>query len=377
MLNPNKSGNSDNRNQQIQRTNQPNNLPIVPIHNSQNTGKSFDGAKFNVEKREVSKQTTSKDLNSEEVKSQLEIVWDNFSHFVKEAFMKTPYETLFEIALLIAGGTRTVQLFNTMGQSGFAAVIGLIYSEIGIILYEFLIYKGKRVKVKKTDKRTGRTYEVYPFINQKSLAKWGLWLVHIPLTVFFTTSDLILENLEALSGGGDMTSSFAWVLGFVIGASFLADLIILINYKEKNPSRIHEERMFELLNEKEEFEYQKEEIRLRAQIDYEKTNAKPLIELEAKFGKREEIMNKYAPKFGEKFIEDALEDVGLNFNKPQSNQNNQEEIKKINKQPQNFQKEESDEELIKKLQERIEEVKPIGNIKNNQEGAENFQKPRQ
>lgn len=377
MLNPNKSGNSDNRNQQIQRTNQPNNLPIVPIHNSQNTGKSFDGAKFNVEKREVSKQTTSKDLNSEELKSQLEIVWDNFSHFVKEAFMKTPYETLFEIALLIAGGTRTVQLFNTMGQSGFAAVIGLIYSEIGIILYEFLIYKGKRVKVKKTDKRTGRTYEVYPFINQKSLAKWGLWLVHIPLTVFFTTSDLILENLEALSGGGDMTSSFAWVLGFVIGASFLADLIILINYKEKNPSRIHEERMFELLNEKEEFEYQKEEIRLRAQIDYEKTNAKPLIELEAKFGKREEIMNKYAPKFGEKFIEDALEDVGLNFNKPQSNQNNQEEIKKINKQPQNFQKEESDEELIKKLQERIEEVKPIGNIKNNQEGAENFQKPRQ
>lgn len=377
MLNPNKSGNSDNRNQQIQRTNQPNNLPIVPIHNSQNTGKSFDGAKFNVEKREVSKKTTSKDLNSEEVKSQLEIVWDNFSHFVKEAFMKTPYETLFEIALLIAGGTRTVQLFNTMGQSGFAAVIGLIYSEIGIILYEFLIYKGKRVKVKKTDKRTGRTYEVYPFINQKSLAKWGLWLVHIPLTVFFTTSDLILENLEALSGGGDMTSSFAWVLGFVIGASFLADLIILINYKEKNPSRIHEERMFELLNEKEEFEYQKEEIRLRAQIDYEKTNAKPLIELEAKFGKREEIMNKYAPKFGEKFIEDALEDVGLNFNKPQSNQNNQEEIKKINKQPQNFQKEESDEELIKKLQERIEEVKPIGNIKNNQEGAENFQKPRQ
>lgn len=377
MLNPNKSGNSDNRNKQIQRTNQPNNLPIVPIHNSQNTGKSFDGAKFNVEKREVSKQTTSKDLNSEEVKSQLEIVWDNFSHFLKEAFMKTPYETLFEIALLIAGGTRTVQLFNTMGQSGFAAVIGLIYSEIGIILYEFLIYKGKRVKVKKTDKRTGRTYEVYPFINQKSLAKWGLWLVHIPLTVFFTTSDLILENLEALSGGGDMTSSFAWVLGFVIGASFLADLIILINYKEKNPSRIHEERMFELLNEKEEFEYQKEEIRLRAQIDYEKTNAKPLIELEAKFGKREEIMNKYAPKFGEKFIEDALEDVGLNFNKPQSNQNNQEEIKKINKQPQNFQKEESDEELIKKLQERIEEVKPIGNIKNNQEGAENFQKPRQ
>lgn len=377
MLNPNKSGNSDNRNQQIQKTNQPNNLPIVPIHNSQNTGKSFDGAKFNVEKREVSKQTTSKDLNSEEVKSQLEIVWDNFSHFVKEAFMKTPYETLFEIALLIAGGTRTVQLFNTMGQSGFAAVIGLIYSEIGIILYEFLIYKGKRVKVKKTDKRTGRTYEVYPFVNQKSLAKWGLWLVHIPLTVFFTTSDLILENLEALSGGGDMTSSFAWVLGFVIGASFLADLIILINYKEKNPSRIHEERMFELLNEKEEFEYQKEEIRLRAQIDYEKTNAKPLIELEAKFGKREEIMNKYAPKFGEKFIEDALEDVGLNFNKQQSNQNNQEEIKKVNKQPQNFQKEESDEELIKKLQERIEEVKPIGNIKNNQEGAENFQKPRQ
>lgn len=377
MLNPNKSGNSDNRNQQIQKTNQTNNLPIVPIHNSQNTGKSFDGAKFNVEKREVSKQTTSKDLNSEEVKSQLEIVWDNFSHFVKEAFMKTPYETLFEIALLIAGGTRTVQLFNTMGQSGFAAVIGLIYSEIGIILYEFLIYKGKRVKVKKTDKRTGRTYEVYPFLNQKSLAKWGLWLVHIPLTVFFTTSDLILENLEALSGGGDMTSSFAWVLGFVIGASFLADLIILINYKEKNPSRIHEERMFELLNEKEEFEYQKEEIRLRAQIDYEKTNAKPLIELEAKFGKREEIMNKYAPKFGEKFIEDALEDVGLNFNKQQSNQNNQEEIKKVNKQPQNFQKEESDEELIKKLQERIEEVKPIGNIKNNQEGAENFQKPRQ
>lgn len=377
MLNPNKSGNSDNRNQQIQKTNQTNNFPIVPIHNSQNTGKSFDGAKFNVEKREASKQTTSKDLNSEEVKSQLEIVWDNFSHFVKEAFMKTPYETLFEIALLIAGGTRTVQLFNTMGQSGFAAVIGLIYSEIGIPLYEFLIYKGKRVKVKKTDKRTGRTYEVYPFVNQKSLAKWGLWLVHIPLTVFFTTSDLILENLEALSGGGDMTSSFAWVLGFVIGASFLADLIILINYKEKNPSRIHEERMFELLNEKEEFEYQKEEIRLRAQIDYEKTNAKPLIELEAKFGKREEIMNKYAPKFGEKFIEDALEDVGLNFNKQQSNQNNQEEIKKVNKQPQNFQKEESDEELIKKLQERIEEVKPIGNIKNNQEGAENFQKPRQ
>lgn len=389
MLRPNQNNHGGNNNNQ----HRPPQQSVLPIQ--QNPKDSFQnqpnqerkvekpagfGGGNNYQNNNKPKQEEKKVL---ETKSSVEIYWDNFVHFIKEAFMKTPYETLFEFSLLIAGGTRTIQLFNTMGQSGFAAVVGLIYSEIGIILYEFLIYKGKRVKVKKKDKRTGNEYEVYPFVNQKSLAKWGLWLVHIPLTVFFTTSDLILENLEAISGSGDMTSNFAWILGFVIGAAFLADLVILINYKEKNPARIHDERMFELLNEKEEFELKKEEIRLRAQIEYEKKNAKPLIELEAKFGKREEIMTKYSPKFGEEYVNNALEDVGLNFGKP--NRPDAQPPHQVRPQPQlenrehkplSFSKneEETDEELIENLENRIKATSTSN--KSNGGGDENFQQPR-
>ena len=246
--------------------------------------------------------------------------WIIVKDFLNKAFVQTPYETIFELMLLIAGGTRTIQLFNTMGQTGFAAAIGIIYSELGIILYEFLEWRGKKIKTKKRKwwklrKEERVEYDGYPFINQQSVARVGLWVVHIPLTVIFTTSDLILINLETMTGTS-MSETFAWVLGIVIGVGFFLDLSIINIYKNQDPKRIHDQKMFDLKNEKENFEFEKEELELKARLDYERKNAKPLIELRAKLGTREKIVDEFSGRLGSDYVEQALEDIGLGKNKP-------------------------------------------------------------
>ena len=229
--------------------------------------------------------------------------------FIKEAFIKTPFETVFEILLLLAGATRTLDLFNSMGNSAWASVIGLVYAELGIILYEFLTYRGVRIMETKTS-RDGTKTKAYPLINQKSLAKLGLWLVHIPLTVFFTMADMILTNMEA-AGISSITENFAWILGVVIGASFFADLVIIINYKSSDPVKKHEERMLQVEYDLAQFDLQKQELEAQATLDYQRENAAPLAELKSRLDARRRILEEYKDVVGDAEIEDLLAQVTI------------------------------------------------------------------
>lgn len=245
-----------------------------------------------------------------QTKSPVKAGWDNFIDFIKVAFIKTPFETVFELLLLIAGATRTLDLMNTMGQSGAAAVIGLIYAELGIVLYEFLMYRGKRVKKEKRTIR-GEVYKAYPLINQKSLAKIGLWVVHIPLTVFFTTSDLIMTNLEAMTGNSNFTSTFAWILGLVIGVAFFLDLILVINYKAKDPEKEHAEAMSQLEFDKRAWELEREELEAEEALQYARANARPLAQTRAKLKTRASIMGEFGETLGTDYVDSLLEEVDL------------------------------------------------------------------
>lgn len=242
--------------------------------------------------------------------------WDNFAEFIKEAFIKTPFETIFEVGLLVAGGSRTINFLTGMGQSGWIATIALIYAEVGLVFMEFLGYRGKRVQYDYVD-RKGKHYKAYPFINQKSLAKFGLWGVHIPMTVFFTGSDIIKSNLETLAtksgieATGGFDAGFAWALGFVIALAFFLDLVIIINYKASNPETKHQEEMNQLLHDKEQWSLEKQRIEAQATLDYERMNGAPLAKVKAKFNARKEIISEFSKDLGADYVEAELQEVDL------------------------------------------------------------------
>lgn len=241
---------------------------------------------------------------------------DNFKDFIKEAFLKTPFETIFEVFLLIAGGTRTINFMNGMGQSGFIATIALIYAEVGLIFMEFLSYRGKRVQYEYTKKRTGEKYKSYPTFNQKSLAKIGLWLVHIPMTVFFTASDVIKTNLENMANKSslnitDFDSTFAWILGIVIAFAFFMDLVIIINYKSTNPETKHREEMNQLEHDKLQWSMEKEKFEAQARLEYQRNNAKKLAGLKAKLETRKEIKTEFGDDLGNDYLDSVLEEIDI------------------------------------------------------------------
>jgi hypothetical protein len=272
------------------------------------------------EKREEVKTVVSK--------TGLQSWWDNFADFIKEAFIKTPFETIFELALLTAGGSRTIDFMKKMGQSGFIAGLALIYAEVGLIFMEFLSYRGKRVQYTYKD-RKGNEYKAYPFINQKSLAKFGLWFIHIPMTVFFTASDIIKSNLEMLAkensvgfGNLDFDTGFAWALGFVVAIAFFADLVIIINYKATDPEKKHKEEMNQLEHDRLQHYLEMERLREEEILNYERNNKESLIRAEVKLKKRKEYLEQYKESLGEDYLESVLEEVDLsvkNKNKPIQN----------------------------------------------------------
>jgi len=243
-------------------------------------------------------------------------VWAIFKDFVKEAIIKTPFETIFELALLVAGGTRTLDFMGKMGQSGFIAAIALIYSEIGLIFMEFLEYRGKRVQYEYVNWR-GKRVKGYPLINQKSLAKFGLWCVHIPMTVFFTASDIIKTNFETLaqnnsiSFDGSFDTGFAWAFGVVIALGFLADLIIIINYKSSDPERRHQEEMNQLAHDRAQLELEKEKITAEEELNYERENGEKLIRTKVKLNKRREFIKEFEGDLGKDYLESELDEIDL------------------------------------------------------------------
>jgi len=250
-------------------------------------------------------------------KTGLQSWWDNFTDFIKEAFIKTPFETIFEIGLLIAGGSRTIDFMQKMGQSGFIAALALIYAEIGLIFMEFLSYRGKRVQYEYVD-RKGKPYKAYPFVNQKSLAKFGLWFVHIPMTVFFTASDIIKTNLETLANNNQIgfadsnfDTGFAWALGVVIALGFLMDLIIIINYKATAPERKHEEEMNQLEHDKLQHRLEMERIEAEEELAYERENGEGLIRAKVKMNKRKGFIDEFKTSLGEEYVESVLEEIDL------------------------------------------------------------------
>lgn len=258
-----------------------------------------------------------------QVKTGFEAFWDDAKDFFKKAFLSTPYETIFELALLIAGATRTLDLMHNMGQSGWGAVAGLIYAEFGIILYEFLEYKGRRVRTKK--QKNGVAFEAYPIVNQKSIAKFGLWFVHLPLTVFFTTSDMIMTNLRSMTGMSNFDSVFAWILGAVIGLGFFLDLILVINYKGTNPERKHEEEMLQIEYDEKMFELEKQKLMAEEKLSYARKNAKPLAQITAKMDTRAKIVGEYSGKLGSDYVERMLDEIDEagEFSLRKKNENNQ------------------------------------------------------
>jgi len=260
-------------------------------------------------------------------KTGLQSWWDNFTDFIKEAFIKTPFETIFEIGLLIAGGSRTIDFMQKMGQSGFIAALALIYAEIGLIFMEFLSYRGKRVQYEYVD-RKGKPYKAYPFVNQKSLAKFGLWFVHIPMTVFFTASDIIKTNLETLANNNQIgfadsnfDTGFAWALGVVIALGFLMDLIIIINYKATAPERKHEEEMNQLEHDKLQHRLEMERIEAEEELAYERENGEGLIRAKVKMNKRKGFIDEFKTSLGEEYVESVLEEIDLSVkNKKKTNE---------------------------------------------------------
>lgn len=260
--------------------------------------------------------------------------------FFKNLMLKSPIELLFQLAILIAGAYRTIDLFTKMGQGGVAAIIGVIYAELGIIFYEILHYKGRRVK-KKFPKpwwmfwRTEKELYQYPLWNQKTIAWIGLWLVHIPLTVIFTTSDLVLANLQAMTGDLNFGETFAWILGIVIGLGFFADLALIINFRLKDPQSEHDEKLNQLLWEREQYEMDRQLLSQEKELEYHKENASELERIRAQLKARATILKEFKDVVTPEQLDGMLQKVEIQKSIPSPHPHDESE-KEVNKEPENF-----------------------------------------
>lgn len=242
---------------------------------------------------------------------------DKVGHALYEMFWKTPYEkmeTIIEMLLLSAGGLRTIDFLKNMGQSSFMAAFGLIYAELLILAWEYMGYKGKKVKVDTKFFWEREPVKRFPLFNQKNVAQWGL-IVHLIMTAIFTTSDVILTNLKAISGASfNVETSFGWILGFGIGLAFALDLIFLLIYKNTNPEFKHQQEMEQLSYEIIAANFELERIEKLEEIKYRKKNATPLAETRAQLGMQRELMNEFGETLGQDFVKSKIEHVNLNVN---------------------------------------------------------------
>ncbi|MFZ2992619.1 MAG: hypothetical protein WA061_02780 [Microgenomates group bacterium] len=238
--------------------------------------------------------------------------WKELKDFAYQSFWRTPadkLETIIEIILLVGGGTRTMSFFTNMGQSSYMAILGLIYAELLIPAYEWMGYKGKRVAAVKKNWITGKEYKGYNFFNQKSVSKFGL-IVHLFMTVLFTTSDLLLSNLKAALGAQmNIEETFAWILGFAVGSAFLFDLCSILIYKATNPDFQHKQRMEQIEFEIKNSELELERIEKEAEMQYKKDNAVPLAKIRAKLNVQQSLVTEYKDKLGEEYVKQSLGEI--------------------------------------------------------------------
>ena len=302
-----------------------------------------------------------------------------FGNALYEMFWKTPYEkmeTLIEVLLLSAGGLRTIDFLKNMGQSSFMAAFGLIYAELLILAWEYMGYKGKKVKVDTKFWFDKEPVKRFPFFNQKNVAQWGL-IVHLIMTAIFTTSDVILTNLKTISGSSfNVESSFGWILGFGIGIAFALDLIFLLIYKNTNPEFKHQQEMSQLEYEIIAANFDLERIEKLEEIEYRKKNAKPLAQTRAQLNMHKDLMGEFGNSLGEDFVKSKLQGVDLSVdgnggqNRPQRPQNNmpQRPIEQMRQRPQG--------NVAPQERGNVASGHPSEENKGNKEGDENFTNPR-
>jgi len=250
---------------------------------------------------------------------------DDFKKALYEMFWKTPYEkleTIVEVILLLAGGLRTIDFMQTMGQSALMSIFGLAYAELLILVWEALGYRGKSVKVDTRFFWEKIPIKRFPFFNQKSIARAGL-VLHLLMAMIFTTSDVILTNLKAITGSTNIEQSFGWILGFGIGIAFALDLVFLLIYKNTDPEFKHKSQMEQLSYEIIAANFELEKVEKIQEIEYRKKNATPLAQTRAKLGMQRDLLQEFGETLGEDFVTSQLEHVDLSVNerpeKPREN----------------------------------------------------------
>jgi hypothetical protein len=239
---------------------------------------------------------------------ELKKIWD-------DNILMFPYETLFKLGLLGAGAIRTFDFFTSLNQEKNVAIFGLLFAEVGIIIYEILIHRGKRISKKQKNKKmyldfkspflhifTEEKYK-YSFFNQKRLANIGLWVIHVPIAVFFSGADVIVQNLSVLAGGGaSLQETFTWMLGAIIAFAIFGDLAILIGYGMVNPESMHKEAVNQIDYERKMWALEKQRIEIEAEMEYEKAHATPLAQARARFNKGKAMVQEFSDTFDKDFI---------------------------------------------------------------------------
>jgi hypothetical protein len=265
---------------------------------------------------------------------ELKTIWD-------ENILMFPYETFFKLGLLAAGGIRTFDFFRSLNQSKNVAIFGLLFAELGIIIYEILIHRGKRISKKQKARKiyldlkspflhvfTEDRYK-YSFFNQKRLANIGLWFIHVPIAVFFSGADVVVQNIEALAGGASLQETFTWALGAIIAVAIFGDLAILIGYGMVNPESMHKEAVNQIDYEKKMWVLEKQRIEIEAEMEYEKDHAIPLAKAKARFNKGKAMVQEFSDTFDKDFILSKMGDdefKDMHFKDEPAENNVQDEI---------------------------------------------------
>ena len=266
---------------------------------------------------------------------ELKQIWD-------ENVLLFPFETFFKIGLLLVGAMRSYDFFIALGQSKNVSIFGLLFAELGIIIYEILIHRGKRISKKQKNKKmyvdfkspfihvfTEEKYK-YSFFNQKKLANIGLWVIHVPIAVFFSGADVIVQNLEVLAGGGaSLQETFTWALGAIIAVAIFGDLAILIGYGMVNPESMHKEAVNQIDYEKKMWVLEKQRIEIEAEMEYEKDHAIPLAKAKARFNKGKAMVQEFSDTFDKDFILSKMGDdefKDMHFKDEPNGKNTQDEL---------------------------------------------------
>jgi hypothetical protein len=247
--------------------------------------------------------------------------WIILRNFVSESFRNTPIPAVFETALLLSGALRSYDFLKNMGQSSIVSVVGLVFAEVGLIFHQILLKRGRRIEYEYTDKK-GNIRKRHDFLNQKRLAQIGLWWIHLPIVVFFSGADVIMQNVQALAGKSDsIQEMFTYALGGIIAVGVMANIIIVILYQQNDPEERHKEEMSQLNFNKQQWELEKERIEAEEQIKYERRNAPALAEKKARLKTREKLIKEFDGVFDRDYILRNIESEDDDKPNPNNNGN--------------------------------------------------------